>query len=606
MSSVTSNAPTQASLIYRHSSAIRSGSDQVADLLEHEIAKATNYLHSLYLRKQAEIPQLRDAAQSAAKERDAARSCVFETERLLQEKSAEHQRILGEYSDFRCIADVTNKRSAARIKELEAALSLSDSERTKEHDIAAAAEAEVRRLNGSLAETKRQHEEERNSSRKDTENTQTELAARIQQLEVHLASVTAERAEALSCAALTQSNLEKTQTQASRIQSELNVMRSSLGQLGLEFAADGQIFTVTDPISRQISDLVDEHQKVNVLSQTLASFQPQAEVDHSSTSLSPEVLSPFSLPVFITAVKEWLSNALAIGHGWKSLYRQKEQEANALSEQLVQAHTSVEEAKSEACASAKAISKAEQGLKDIRASLHPAGLEISVKDGRNCIVFNPELVGCINDMRPTVAQLREIGGYLLKIHPTCGIDGLLKVEVPKPSSPHHLLVSTRKWLTVAQGIGSIFKGMFEVAGGRITVLEKQVTEKDKETKKIEERLMKRNREIDGFRKRLHELAGSQSSSMAPRQIGTDAVNPGSSSAGSTLALIKPQFTTSVRNPCLPRSSQTSQAPITNLHTTSSLVPRKRPLPAEQGSGDAKKARIQAAPFTRKKSVDSSH
>lgn len=609
MSSVTNNAQVQTPPIYRHSSAISSGSDKLVDLLEREIAKTTTHLHSLYLRIQAEIPQLRDAAESAVKERDAARSNAFETERLLQEKSAELQRTLGEHSDFRCMVDVINKRSAAHMKELEAALSRSDSERIKERDIAAAAQAELRNLNDNLAEIKQQHEDERESSRKDAENTQTGLSARIQQLEAHLSSMTAERATALSSAALIQSDLEKARTEASHVQGELSVIRSSLSQLGLEFTADGRTFTVIDPISRQISGLVDERQNVNALSQTLASLHPQAGVDCSNASLPSEVLSPFSLPVFITAVKDWLTDALATGHGWESLYRQKEQEANALSEQLVQARSSVEEAKSEARTSAEAAAKAEQGVEDIKASLHPAGLAIGVKDGKNRVIFNKELVGCINDMRPTVAQLREISDYLLRIHPSCGIEGLLKVQEPKPSSPHHLLISTRKWLTVAQGVGSIFKGMFEVAGGQIDMLQNQVNEKDKETKKVEERLMKRNKEIEGLRKRLHQLTGQQPSSTAQRHA-TDTVKPGpSSGSSSTLAPNKKQvIPISTRRPCPLRPTQASQAPVANSYFLSNLGSRKRPPPseAEQGAGDAKKVRIQAAPFMRKKSVDSSH
>ncbi|KAK0219854.1 hypothetical protein IW262DRAFT_984215 [Armillaria fumosa] len=530
MSSVTNNAPAQTPPIYRHPSAISSGSDKLVDLLEQEIAKTTTHLHSLYLRIQAEIPRLRDEAESAVKERDVARSYVFETERLLQEKSAELQQILGEHCDFRCIVDVTNKRSAARMKELEVALSRSDSERIRERDIAAAAQAELRKLNDSLAEIKRQHEDERDSSRKEAENTQAELSARIQQLEMHLASMTAERATALSSTALTQSDLEKAQTEASHIQGELSVIKSSLSQLGLEFTADGQIFTVTDPISRQISGLVDERQKASALSQALASLHSQAGVD----SMPPDVFSPFSLPVFITAVKDWLTDALTTGHGWESLYRQKEQEAKALSEQLVQARTSVEEAKSEAHTSAVAAAKAEQSVEDIKASLQPAGLALGVKDGKNRVIFNKELVGCINDMRPAIARLREISDYLLRIHPTCGIEGLLKVQEPKPSSPHHLLISTRKWLTVAQSIGSIFKGMFEVAGGQIDMLQNQVKEKDREAKKIEARLMKRNKEIEGFRKRLHQLTGQQPSSIAQRPA-TDTVKPPASGSSSTLA-----------------------------------------------------------------------
>ncbi|KAK0192429.1 hypothetical protein F5146DRAFT_1039871 [Armillaria mellea] len=570
MASVTNNAPAQSSPIHRHSSTISSGTDKLVDLLEQEIAKTTAHLHSLFLRVQAEIPRLRDEAESAVKERDAARSYASETERLLQEKSAELQRTLGEHCDFRCIVDVTNKRSAARVKELEVALSRSDSERIKERDTAAAAQVE---LHDSLAEIKRQHEGERDSSRKAAEKTQTELSTRIQQLEARLALVTAERATALSIAASTQSDLEKAWSEASRVQGELSVIRSSLSQLGLEFTTDGQTFTVIDPISRQISGLVDK-------------------LDGSSASLPPEVLSPFSLPVFITAVKDWLADALATGHGWESLYRQKEQEASALSEQLVQARTSVEEAKSEARTSAEAAAKAEQSVEDIKASLHPAGLAISVKDGKNRVIFNKELAGCINDMRPTIMQLREISDYLLRIHPTCGIEGLLKVKEPKPSSPHHLLISTRKWLTVAQGIGSIFKGMFEVAGGQIDMLQNQVNEKDKEAKKLEERLMKRNKEIEGFRKRLHQLTGQQPSSTAQHQA-TDTVKPGpSSGSSSTLAPNKTQVNPiTTPKPCPLRPMQASQAPVANL---SNLGSRKRPPPseAEQGAGDAKKARIQ--------------
>ncbi|KAK0473733.1 hypothetical protein IW261DRAFT_674936 [Armillaria novae-zelandiae] len=572
MSSLTNNAPAQTPPMYRHSSAINSGSDKLVDLLEQEIAKTTTHLHSLYLRIQADIPRLRDEAESAVKERDTARSCAFETERLLQEKSAELQQILGEHCDFRCIVDVTNKRSAARIKELEVALSRSDSGRIKERDIAAAAQAELRKLNESLADIKRQHNDERDSLRKEAENTQTELSARIQQLEVHLASMTAEHATALSCTALTESDLEKARTEVSHIQGELSVVKSSLSQLGLQFTADGQTFTVTDSISRQISGLVDERQKANALSQTLASLHSQAGVDCSNASLPPDVLSPFSLPVFITAVKDWLTDALTTGHGWESLYRQKEQEAKALSEQLVQARVSVEEAKSEVRTSAVAAAKAEESVEVIKALLHPAGLALGVKDGKNRVIFNKELAGCIHDMRPTVAQLREISNYLLRIHPTCGIEGLLKVQEPKPSSPHHLLISTRKWLTVAQGIGSIFKGMFEVAGGQIDMLQNQVKDKDKEAKKIEERLMKRNKEIEGFRKRLHQLTGQQPSSTAQQQA-TDTVKPGpSSGSSSTLASNKTQEVNPIttRKPCPLGPTQASQAPVANSHPFSDL------------------------------------
>lgn len=593
MSSVTNHAPAQTPPLYRHSSAISSGSEKLVDLLEQEIAKTTTHLHSLYLRIQAEIPRLRDEAESALKERDAARSYAFETERLLQEKSTELQQALGEHCDFRCIVDVTNKRSAARMKGLEAALSRSDSEITKERDNAAAAQAELRKLNDSLAEIKRQHEDERDSSRKAAENTQTELYARIQQLETRLASMSAERATALSSTALIQSDLENARTEASHIQGELSVIKSSLSQLGLEFTADGQTFTLTDPISRQISCLVDERRQANVLSQALASLHSQAGIDRSNASLPPDVVSPFCLSAFITVVKDWLTDVLTTGHGWESLYCQKEQEAKALSEQLVQARTSVEEAKSEARTSAVAATKAEQSVEVIKASLQPAGLALGVKDGKNRVIFNKELVGCINDMRPMIARLREISDYLLRIHPTCGIEGLLKVQEPKPSSPHHLLISTRKWLTVAQGIGGIFKGMFEVAGGQIDMLQNQVKEKDREAKKVEARLKKRNKEIEGFRKRLHQLSGQQPSSTAQGQA-TDTVKPGpSSGSSSTLAS---------------NETQAPQAPVAKSYPFSDLVSRKRPPPseAEQGGGYAKKARIQAAPFMRKKSVDSSH
>ncbi|KAK0489531.1 hypothetical protein EDD18DRAFT_1189735 [Armillaria luteobubalina] len=570
MSSVTNHAPAQTPPLYRHSSAISSGSEKLVDLLEQEIAKTTTHLHSLYLRIQAEIPRLRDEAESALKERDAARSYAFETERLLQEKSTELQQALGEHCDFRCIVDVTNKRSAARMKGLEAALSRSDSEIIKERDNAAAAQAELH---------------ERDSSRKAAENTQTELRA--------LHRCTAERATALSSTALIQSDLENARTEASHIQGELSVIKSSLSQLGLEFTADGQTFTLTDPISRQISCLVDERRKANVLSQALASLHSQAGIDRSNASLRPDVVSPFCLSAFITVVKDWLTDVLTTGHGWESLYCQKEQEAKALSEQLVQARTSVEEAKSEARTSAVAATKAEQSVEVIKASLQPAGLALGVKDGKNRVIFNKELVGCINDMRPMIARLREISDYLLRIHPTCGIEGLLKVQEPKPSSPHHLLISTRKWLTVAQGIGGIFKGMFEVAGGQIDMLQNQVKEKDREAKKVEARLKKRNKEIEGFRKRLHQLSGQQPSSTAQGQA-TDTVKPGpSSGSSSTLAS---------------NETQAPQAPVAKSYPFSDLVSRKRPPPseAEQGAGYAKKARIQAAPFMRKKSVDSSH
>ncbi len=295
-------------------------------------------------------------------------------------------------------------------------------ERDDARSDAAAMQVEVQQLRSEMAAQKLEHET---------------LTERIRKLEGEGASTREDYAKV---------DVERKHARdnAAEARGALAGLKNALGTIGLEYVQDSEDtkFYYSKEIGPHVTDLFNEGQKAQAISQALASIQDMP--GSTKKPLSPDALSPFNLATFITIMKDILSDVAVAGSGWEALCRSKEKEGNVLREQrdtLSSQLSRMQEAKDAAV----------REWTEIKSTLASAGLAYT---DTNTIVFTKGLVSSLKELAPMKEELTQVANTLCSKDPDSGLEALMQIPEPKLSTPQTLIASMRKWFAVAQAVGN--------------------------------------------------------------------------------------------------------------------------------------------------------
>ncbi|KAG7448417.1 uncharacterized protein BT62DRAFT_705256 [Guyanagaster necrorhizus] len=408
------------------STSINNGANLLMELFSTELAGTMSSIHMAH-KLQLEAAKTSEDLRTAELEKAlTARECVLVEARARANQASEeiaellctHQQLLQELSDFRCAADISRKTSS-EVSEQEITSLVSDRDDARSH--AAATQVEVQQLQNEMAEQKRE---------RDT------LTERITKLEGELDSIRADYKKA---------DVERKQARydAAQAQGVLAELKNALGTIGLEYVQEDTKFYLSKEIGSHVTNLFNQGQKAQSISQALASIQGKPE--STKEPLSPDALSPFNLTMFITIMKDILSDVAVAGSGWEVLCRSKEKEGNALREHRDTLSTQLSRVK-------EAKESAVKEWTEIKAALGIAGLAYT---DTNAIVFTKGLVSSLKELTPMKEKLKKTANTLSSRDPSSDLQALIQVPEPKLSTPQNLIASMRKWFAVAQALGDV-------------------------------------------------------------------------------------------------------------------------------------------------------
>ncbi|KAK0452410.1 hypothetical protein EV421DRAFT_899163 [Armillaria borealis] len=472
------------------STSIHNGANLLMELFSNELAGAMATIHKAY-KEQIETAK---AAEDLR---------VAELQQAMAKTEARAQQILQEFSDFRCAADISRKASVEVSEQQIASLV---AERDDARSDAAAMQVEVQQLRSEMAAQKMEHET---------------LTERIRKLEGEGASTRQDYAKA---------DVERKHARddAAEARGALAGLKNALGTIGLEYVQDSEDtkFYYSKEIGPHVTDLFNEGQKAQAISQALASIQ---DVPGSTKKpLSSDALSPFNLVTFITIMKNILSDVAVAGSGWEALCRSKEKEGNALREQRDTLSTQLSRMK-------EAKDAAVKEWTEIKSTLAPAGLAYM---DTNAIGFTKGLVSSLKELAPMRKKLTQVVNTLSSKDPNSDLEALMQIPDPELSTPQNLIASMCKWFAVAQAIGDSALALYRSKEEEITDLSLgRILQQDtiqllsEQIKKTETQLKKLDAQseclssVSTSQPTLKRRESSRSSALPPSQVASSSSQP---------------------------------------------------------------------------------
>ncbi|KAK0203645.1 hypothetical protein DFS33DRAFT_1383908 [Desarmillaria ectypa] len=494
------------------STSIRNGANLLMELFSAELAGAMSNIHLAYKRqieaaKASEVLCIAELEQ-VLKAREGVLANAETRVKQVSEENAQllrtHQQLLQEFSDFRCAADISRKASSELSEQQIASLV---AERDDARSDATAMQVEVQQLRNEMAEQKLEREA---------------LTERIKKLEGEVDCIRTDYKKA---------DIERNQARddAEETRGALAGLQDALGTIGLEYVQEDTKFYFSKEIIPQVADLFNEGQKGQAISLALASIQDKP--DSTKKPLSPDALSPFNLAMFITIMKDILSDVVVAGSGWEALCRSKEKEVNELREQCDTLSTQLSRMK-------EAKDAAMSEWTEIKSTLAAAGL---AHTDTNTIIFTKGLVSTLKELAPMKEKLKQTANTLSFKDPHSDLQALIQAPEPKLSTPQNLIASMRKWFAVAQAVGdaslvlcqSKEEEITELSVGRILqqdeiqLLNGQIKEAETQLKKLDAQSPNEGSSFvsQPTPKRRKSSRSSTSAALLPSQIASSSSQP---------------------------------------------------------------------------------
>ncbi|KAK0237929.1 hypothetical protein EDD85DRAFT_832359 [Armillaria nabsnona] len=486
------------------STSIHNGANLLMELFSTELASAMATIHKAYKEqietaKAAEDLRVAELQQAMAETEARAQQLSKENAELLHT----HQQILQEFSDFRCAADISRKTSVEVSEQQIASLV---AERDDARSDAAAMQVEVQQLRSEMAAQKLEHET---------------LTERFRKLEGEGVSTRED---------YTKVDVERKHARdaAAEARGAFAGLKNALGTIGLEYVQDSEDtkFYYSKEIDPHVTDLFNEGQKAQAISQALASIQDMP--GSTKKPLLSDALSPFNLTTFITIMKDILSDVAVAGSGWEALCRSKEKEGNVLREQcdtLSSQLSRMQEAKDAAV----------REWTEIKSTLASAGLAYT---DTNTIVFTKGLVSSLKELAPMKERLTQVANTLSSKGPITDLEALMQIPEPKLSTPQNLIASMRKWFPIAQAIGDSALALYlskeeeitELSVGRILqqdriqLLSEQIKETESQLKKLDAQ-SECSSSVSTSPPTLKRRESNRSSALPPSQVASSSSQP---------------------------------------------------------------------------------